>query len=178
MLAKDVIEEARKNVPRYMDEGLLKKDNSRDPLILSTFKRNSEESLKVADNLFKNNLSSLWTIVCSYYSMYYIANAVLYNLGYKVAGKISHKVTSDALIVFVKNKLKEQLLEEYQEAKEEAEGLAGIKSEELLENFNRELGKRERFQYQTTEIIKRGKAETSLNRAKLFTLEMKKLLID
>ena len=118
MLAKDVIEEARKNVPKYIDEGLLNKDNSKNILILDTFKRNSEESLKVADNLFKSNLSSLWTIVCSYYSMYYVANAVLYNLGYKVAGKISHKVTSDALIVFVKNKLKEQFLEEYQEAKD------------------------------------------------------------
>ena len=38
MLAKDVIEEARKNVPKYIDEGLLNKDNSKNILILDTFK--------------------------------------------------------------------------------------------------------------------------------------------
>ncbi len=63
-------------------------------------------------------------------------------------------MTADALIVFVKNKLKKELLEEYEEAQEEALEIVGKKAEE----------------------IKRAKAETSLKRAKEFIFEMKKML--
>lgn len=64
--------------------------------------------------------------------MYYIANAVLISLGYKVGDKISHKVTSDAIIVFVRNKLKKELIEEYENIREDALELISSKTDSIL----------------------------------------------
>jgi hypothetical protein len=105
-----------------------------------------------------------------------IANAVLYHFGYKVGDKISHKVTADALIVYAKNKLKKSLLEEYEEVKEEALEIVGLKAEEIIELFDLERIKRSRVQYSTTEQAKNEKAKTSLERAKRFVFEMEKLI--
>lgn len=104
----------------------------------------------------------------------YIANAILYKLGYKVGEKISHKITADALIVFVRNKLRKSLLEEYEKAQEEA--LAGIKADSLIEKFDQERKKRSSVQYEMKEFELHGKAKTSLNVAKEFLFEMEKLL--
>ncbi|MCG2719906.1 MAG: hypothetical protein L6266_04210, partial [Nanoarchaeota archaeon] len=49
-------------------------------------------------------------------------------------------------------------------------------SDNLLKSFDYERGKRSKIQYHTTEDIKQNKAQTSLYRARLFALEMKKLL--
>jgi len=108
--------------------------------------------------------------------MYYLAKAVLYILKYKVGDKISHKVTADALIVFVRNKLKASLIESYEEAKEEAFEISGQRADEILESFDQERVKRSIFQYSMTEEARKAKAETSLKRAKEFNFEMKKLL--
>jgi len=86
------IKEAEQNVRSYLSERLIKKVDFLDNNVLNVLKNNSDESIKIAEIIFKNNLSSLWTVVCSYYSMYYIANAVLYKFSYKVGRKISHKV--------------------------------------------------------------------------------------
>jgi uncharacterized protein (UPF0332 family) len=177
MLSKERIKEAEKNVKNYLEEGLLKKIKEVDENIFKVFKKNSEESLRIADLLHKDNLSSLWIIVCSYYAMYYMANAVLYKLGYKVGQKIPHKVTSDTLIVFVRSKLKERILEEFEEARDEALELANVKADEIIESFDFERVKRSRFQYDMTETIKNSKALTSLERAKRFVFEIEKLLI-
>ncbi|MEK6983658.1 MAG: hypothetical protein AABX33_03720 [Nanoarchaeota archaeon] len=171
MLNEKRVKEAESNVKRYLEESLLWKFKMSRNEIMETYQRNYKESLDVAQNL-----SNLWVIVVSYYSMYYIANAVLYKIGYKIGSKVSHKVTADALIVFVRNKLKKELLEEYEEAKEEAMEIIGRKTDEILESFDQELEKRSIFQYESTEEIKRAKANTSLDRAKRFVFEMKKLL--
>jgi len=110
--------------------------------------------------------------------MFYYANAVLLKLNYKVGDKIVHKVTSDSVIVFVRGKLKESLLEEYESAKEEALNLAGNRADSLVESLDYERGKRNLIQYQTKEIEKHSKAKTSLQRAKEFNKEMEKLLLD
>ena len=170
------IAEAEGNVRSYLREGMLKKSNDIDKNILNVFRKNSEESLLVASHIFKNNLSSLWVVVCSYYSMYYVANAVLHSIRYKVGHKISHKVTSDALIVFVRNRLKERLLEDYEDAKNETTLLARLDADKVIESFDFERVKRSTFQYDMTESIKKSKAETSLERAKSFAYEMEKLL--
>ena len=68
MLEKRIIE-AEGNVRSYLAEGMLKKTNDVDKNILAVFRKNSEESLLVAGHIFKNNLSSLWVVVCSYYSL-------------------------------------------------------------------------------------------------------------
>jgi len=109
--------------------------------------------------------------------MYYIANAVLYDLGYKVGDKVSHKVTADALIVYATKKLKESLLEDYEEAKADALEISGNKADSLIEHFDFEREKRSRFQYSTSEIALKSKSQTSLVRAKRFVFEMKKLII-
>src|SRR3989344_9602299 len=107
MLAKDRIKEAETNVRAYLNEGLIKKEPP-NPDALRVLLRNAKESIDSADKLKSDKVSDLWVIVCSYYSMFYIANAVLRKLGYKVGEKIAHKVTADALIVYARGKQKEE----------------------------------------------------------------------
>lgn len=127
--------------------------------------------------IHQKNISDLWVIVCSYYSMFYCANAVLLKLGFKIGDKIAHKITSDVLIMYARGKLKSSLIEEYEKTKDEALNLAGIKADSLIESFDSERVKRGRIQYQTIEIDKKSKAKTSLQRAKEFTKEMEKILL-
>ncbi len=176
MLDKNRIKEAESNVRSYLREGLLKKAVA-NKQVMDIFLRNAKESLRVAEEVNQKGLSELWVIVCSYYAMFYSANAVLLKLGYKVGEKIVHKVTSDAMIVYIRGKLAENLLEEYEETKEEALNLAGIKADALLESFEFERNKRSLIQYQTVEVEKQSKAKTSLQRAKEFTREMEKLIV-
>ena len=176
MLDESRIKEAEKNVQAYLQDKLLWKHSGIRSDILSTYRRNFEESLMAAQKLYDLELSNLWVIVTSYYAMYYIVNAVLYKVGYKVGSKVSHKVTADSIIVFIRNKLKKELLEEYEEAREEALDIIGKKTDEVIGFFDKELEKRSSLQYESTEQIKRTKAQTSLDRAKRFIFEMKKLL--
>jgi len=176
MLSKERIKEAETNVSSYLREGLLKKSIANEKVI-NILLKDGKESLIVAEEINQKNTSKLWVIVISYYAMFYYANAVLLKIGYKVGDKIVHKVTADALIVYVRRKLKESLIEEYEEIEEEALNIAGIKADSLIETFDFEKGKRSRIQYHTEEIEKESKALTSLQRAKEFTKEMEKLLI-
>ena len=175
MLAKDRIKEAETNVKAYLEEGLLKKEILNADA-LGILLKNAQESTKSAEKLNTEKISDLWVIVCSYYSMFYIAIAVLRKLGYKVGEKIAHKVTADALIVYARGKLKESLIEGYENSKEEALNLAGIKADSLIESFDQEKTKRGIIQYKTDDIDKKAKAQTSLQRAKQFLLEMDILL--
>ena len=134
MLSKERIKEAEANVKSYLNEGLLKKELS-DLNAIRVLVKNSKESILSAEKLDSGKTSDLWVIVCSYYAMFYITNAVLRKLGYKVGDKIAHKVTSDALIVYARKKLKESMLEEYEVIKEEALNLAGLKADSLIESF-------------------------------------------
>ncbi|MEK6951692.1 MAG: hypothetical protein AABX29_01630 [Nanoarchaeota archaeon] len=175
MLSEKRIKEAEVNIKSYLTDGLIKKEQF-NSLIFDILVNNSKDSMETATFLSNNRKSDLWIIVISYYSMFYIANAVLYKLGYKVGDKIPHKVTSDALIFYVRNKLKEKFIEDYEEIKEEALLIAKNKAEGLLEDFDFERKKRGLIQYQTKEVEKASKAETSLKRAKQFLLEMNDLL--
>jgi len=176
MLDTDKIKEAENNVKSYLADGLLTK-SSANKEIMNILLRNAKESLRVAEELTQNNTSELWVIVCSYYSMYYYANAVLFKFGFKVGDKIAHKVTSDALIVYIRKKLKDNLLEEYEQTREEALSLAGIRADGLIESFEFERKKRGIIQYETKEVDKQAKANTSLQRAKEFSKEMEKMVI-
>ncbi len=176
MLDDNKIIQAEKNVKSYFKEGLLK-NKTPDENIINILIKNSQESIKVADFLDKNDMSSLWVIVCSYYAMYYMANAILYKMGYKVGDRISHKVTSDALIVYIRNKLEQKYLEDFEEAKEEALDVTKLKANDLIESFEFERIKRSKFQYNMTESVKTSKAKTSLDRSKRFLFEIEKLLL-
>ena len=167
--------EAKNNFSRYLEEGLLKKETNE--AAKEKYLENAELSLAVASELMQSSLRPyLWVIVTSYYSMFYAANAVLLNLGYKIQDKIAHKVTNDALIVLVLNKLKKDLLEDYENIKDDALEIANARAEEVIEFYSFELGKRSRFQYDMLEKTKESRAKTSLQRAKEFVFEMKKLI--
>ncbi|MBU4245991.1 MAG: hypothetical protein KKE71_03020, partial [Nanoarchaeota archaeon] len=75
MLDKNRIKEAEDNVKSYLEEGLLKKAAA-DKHVMDILIRNAKESLRVAQEAHQKNLSELWVIVCSYYAMFYYANAV------------------------------------------------------------------------------------------------------
>ena len=167
--------EAKQNFDRYLQDRLIKKEKNE--TARQMYLKNAELSLQLAEECMISPLRPyLWVVVISYYSMFYIANAVLLNFGYKTGGKIVHKVTSDALIVLVTDKIRKGLLEEYEDAKEDALEIASIRSEEIMAFYAMELDKRSRFQYDMTESIQEQKAKTSLKRAREFMLEMKKLL--
>ena len=175
MLNEKRIIEAEKNMKKYLDEEMIRKQGF-SKLIFDTYMRNYKESLSLLSHIHENNLSKLWTIVIAYYSMFYITNAVLLKIGYKVGSKLSHKVAADALIKLGRHKLRESLLEDYEEAKEEALEIASAKADSLVESFDNERRKRSVFQYETTDEIKSTKAETSFKRAKEFGSEMEKMI--
>ncbi len=167
--------EAKQNFDKYLQDGLIKKEKNE--TARQMYLKNAELSLELAEESMNSALRPyLWVVVISYYSMFYIANAVLLQMGYKTGSKIVHKVTSDALIVLVMDKIKKGLLEEYEDTKEDALEIASIKSEEIIGFYSMEMDKRSRFQYNMTETIQEQKANTSLKRAREFMLEMKKLL--
>ena len=173
MTDKERIADAERNMRRYLEDELIVKSPLRKD-IFQTFKRNSKESFDVSEKLLNDNSSSLWVVVTAYYSMYYIANAAIYKFGYKIGSKISHQITADALVVFVRNKLKTVVLNDFEDAQAEALDITKT-ADEIIDSFAKELSKRSEFQYETTELIKRESAKTSLERARRFIFEMEKL---
>src|SRR3990167_3067995 len=130
-----------------------------------------------AGHNYLNYLSALYPEGHNYLNHLFVSFAiVLLELGYKTGDKVVHKVTNDALIVLVTDKIKKGLMEEYETAKKDALEIASIKSDEIIGLYTLELDKRSRFQYDMAESIREQKANTSLKRAKEFMLEMKKLL--
>jgi uncharacterized protein (UPF0332 family) len=166
------IKQAEDNFRNYLQEGKIKKVPKITPLIYEIYLRNARESLNVANQLFQSKTSSLWVVVTSYYSMFYIACAYLYKIGYKVGEEIVHQVVNEALIVQCRHKLKTHILENYNEEREKALVIA----DSYLDNYEREKAKRASFQYETTESIKESKAQTSLSRAKEFLTLMEEIL--
>ena len=168
-----IIKLSEDNFRRYLDEGKIKKINKVEQIIYETYLRNAKESLNVANHLFQNKTSSLWVVVTSYYSMFYMAQAYLYKLGYKTNEGNVHKVVNESLIAKCRNKIKDYLLENYSDEKEKAL----IIVDNYLDNYGREKAKRSSFQYETTEKIKESKAKTSLERAKEFLTLIEEILL-
>jgi len=69
------------------------------------------------------------------------------------------------------------LIEEYEQTKEEALNIAGIKADSLVESFDFERRKRSLIQYNTIDTEKRTRSKTSLKRAKEFAKEIEKILV-
>lgn len=158
------IKQAESNFKNYLKEGKIVKMDSANPLVYETYLRNARESLNVANLLFEKNTSSLWVVVSSYYSMFYMACAYVYKLGYKTKHEIVHQVINEALIVQGRHKIKNHLLQAYEMGKEDALSA----SDNYLKSYEFEKTKRSSFQYETTDEIKGNKAKTSLERAKEF----------
>jgi len=177
MLSEKRIKEAETNIRQYLLDGLISKVKDKNFDIINIYIKNAKESIKMSDVAINQNISSLWGIVCSYYAMFYSANALLYYYNYKVGDKIAHKVTSDALIALVRDKIKNELLEDYDELEGDAESLAQLKSNTLVENFDFERSKGNKFQYSISDEIKISKSRTSLFRAKEFLFEIEQIII-
>jgi len=175
MLSKKRIKEAESNFKSYLTEGLIKKEKFRKQ-VFDTYMKNYQESIRLLNFIDKNKISYLWEIVVAYYSMFYIANAFLYKLGYKIGNKIVHKVTADALIVLARKRLKESIIEDFDSVQQEALEFASTKADEVISSFDKERVKRNIFQYGMHEEIKESKAKTSFKRAIEFCNEIMKLL--
>lgn len=176
MLTCERIKEAENNVKNYFNDNLLYKVKESNIEIKKIYIKNAKESLKMANIALTQDISALWCTVCSYYAMFYYANALLYHYWYKVGDKIAHKVTSDSLIALVREKLKKSILENYEELEKEAQEFAQLKSETIIENFDFERGKRNKYQYSTSDEIKFSKGKTSFQRAKEFVYLVEEIL--
>lgn len=201
MIDKERLNEAKRNVKLYMDDGLLRLGDNDAPRFVDFFMANAESSLRTAsilqqisdENALKETLkvgmdfeSYLWVIVSSYYAMFYAATAILAKQGIRATGQIVHKVTADALIHFFgSNEKLAKLLEQYEEAQAVGLELVGReelmkrmqkKADELIISYEGERKKRSKFQYDIGVQAKRGYAQTSLERAKDFVFEIRKLI--
>lgn len=205
MIDEKRIKEVGLNIPRYLEEKLMTKEEEHKKLV-DFYIKIAKTSLRVAEILFdlsKNNESKnklsiekefechLWVTVCSYYSMFYIANGALANKGIKIGDKIIHQITSDCLIFyFIKTgRLAKHFYKEYEDSMNNALEMMGSdekglkeklhqKAINLIETFDFEKKKRGDFQYKTTTSIKENMAKTSLERAKTFLYEMEKVIED
>ncbi len=155
---------------------------------------NAKKSLKSANALYdlstdkdmqeKTNYQDfdgfLWVVNASYYSMFYMARALLESEGIKLKSEVSiHSLTFDAVINFfyLNGKLQKRLLEDFAESLEEASEILGKqKADSLMEDYFFEKGKRAMFTYRTEEIVIKTKAKTSLERARKFIKEIKKII--
>lgn len=176
MIDEKRIKEAKENYDSYLRDGRIKRIS--DIIASDTYAKNSSLSLRLAEKIMRDSELKpyLWAIVCSYYSMFYMANSVLNKLGYKIEGKEKHKVTNEALLVLILPRLRKEIIEEYEKTKEDAEEIADIEAGMTIENFEKEMKKRGKFQYEMSETVKEQIALTSLERAKRFSFEMKRFL--
>ncbi len=184
--------EAQRRVEQYLKAGTLKTKQPKE--FIDFFLNNSENSLNSARCLYDLSTNQdyqrqtgyvglkgfLWVINASYYSMFYMARALLAKEGIKLRSDLSiHSLTFDALVHFfyVNNKLQKQLFKLYAEAQEEsAEILGRQRADELIEGYSYEKEKRSTLTYETGEYALQNKAKTSLDRATTFTKEIKKIL--
>src|SRR3989344_5297699 len=181
------------NINSYLRDGLFKKGEYN--YLIDLYVKTAKKTVQTADALMQisenNELKKklgllddfetyLWVITTSYYSMFYILNALFSKQGIKLGEKIVHKVASDVFyFYFIKNnKIAKELFEIYEEIKGEAMDLISYseQAEKLFQDLEYEREKRHKFQYNTTKNIKRGYAQTSLKRAKEFVNEIELLL--
>jgi len=192
MLEDKKIEEAKRNAQKSIDSGKIIK--LKEGRYVEFFLKNAKDSLDSAKVLFDltNNQKSrenlgippfnglLWVINSSYYSMFYMVRALLENSGIKIESDESvHFTVFNALIYYFysNKKLEKHFIEDFEEAqKDSAEILGKEKAKELITEYATEKEKRARFTYEIGEIAMKSKAETSLNRAKRFNEEIRKML--
>ncbi len=201
MMEKKRIEEADSNVRQYITDGLLKTRDDETKKLVPFFMDQAERSLRTASVIFelstdtaakdamrleKGFESHLWVIVTSYYSMFYAALALLARQEIRVGRHLVHRVVADALIhFFISNKRLAKMLETYEEVRDASLELTGReellkrlekRADELVVAYERERVKRSKFQYDVGEMAKRGYAETSLQRARDFVSEVRRIL--
>ncbi|MEK6811808.1 MAG: hypothetical protein AABX96_04830 [Nanoarchaeota archaeon] len=192
MLEDKKIEEAKNNAIKDINSEKIIK--TKDSKYVDFFLKNAKDSLDSAKILLdislnektKNSLGMpdfngfLWVINSSYYSMFYMARALLESIGVKIKTDESmHFLVFNALVYYFYStgKLERHFLEDFENAQEESAQILGKeKAMELISDYSSEREKRGKFTYETGEIAMKGKAETSLSRAKKFHEEARKIL--
>lgn len=192
MLEDKKIEEAKSNAIKNISSGLFIK--TKDSSHVDFFIKNAKDSLDSAKILFEVSTNDkmkniigipnfngfLWTINSSYYSMFYMVRALLESTGVKIKSDESiHFLVFNALVYYFysNGKLEKHFIEDFENAQEESSEILGKeKAKEMISEYSSEKEKRARFTYEIGEIAMRNKAETSLNRAKKFNEEVRKVL--
>lgn len=193
MLEDKKLKEAENRVKQYINDGIIKTKGKSEHV--DFFLKNADDSVDSAKALFELSADPekqkflgftsfnglLWVVNASYYSMFYMARALLENEGIKIKTDLSiHAVTFDTLIshFYLTGKLQKELLNDFIEAKEDAAELLGKqKADELIEEYFFEKKKRGTFTYDMGEILVKSKAKTSLERAQKFRRELKKIIM-
>ena len=155
------------------------------------FLKNADDSLQSARCLsdvstkhdytgYEDLAGFLWVINASYYSMFYMARALLESSGIKLKADLSvHALTFDALVYYfyLTGKLQKRLFEFYASAKENvAELLGQQRAGEMIKEYFYEKRKRATFTYETGEHAMESKAKTSLQRAIKFNKEIRRII--
>jgi len=192
MLEDKQINEAKNNALKSIKEGkIIKTKESR---YTEFFIKNSRNSLDSAKALFELSTNKdtreslgmpnfngfLWVINSSYYSMFYMVRALLESIGVKIkADESVHFLVFNALVYYFYStgKLEKHFIEDFENAQEESSQILGKeKAKEMISDYSNEKEKRSKFTYEIGEIAMKAKAETSLQRAKKFNEEIRKML--
>lgn len=192
MLDEKNIGEIKRNSERMIREGsIIKENEGRFADFFLNNSRNSFDSAKLLlevsrNKELKNSLGFpefngyLWAINASYYSMFYMARALLEKNGIKIKKDESvHSIVFNAFVYyfFITGRIEKRLVEEFNDAGEEASILLGKeKAKMIVEDYFNEKEKRGRFTYEMGEIAMQNKAETSLERARKFNEELRKMI--
>ncbi len=121
---------------------------------------------KIAIGVNENYDGNMWVVVSSYFSMFYMASALLAKKGIKIGRIDTHKNVMDAFLhVYIANHvIDRELGVDYAEAKELAEDLIS------------ERKKRSKYQYEVGRSALERDAETSLKRARNFFEKARRLI--
>ena len=189
MIEEQKLKEIQSRIKQYSLDGVIVSKQRVEHV--DFFLKNADDSLQSARCLFDvstkhdylgyDDLAGfLWVINASYYSMFYMARALLENSGIKLKADLSiHALTFDALVYYfyLTGKLQKQLFEFYVAAKEDvAELLGQQRAGEMIQEYFYEKRKRASFTYETGEHAIESKAKTSLQRATKFNKEIRRMI--
>ena len=110
-----------------------------------------------------------------------MVRALLETQGIKIKSQQSiHAITFNCFVhyFYSTKKIEKTLIEEFQEAGQQSSEILGKeRAKDLLNYYSNEKYKRERFTYELGEIAMQNKAKTSLERAKRFNEEIRKIIL-
>lgn len=193
MLEDKKLKEAENRVKQYIRDDIIKTKGK--PENVKFFLKNADDSIDSAKALFELSTDPkkqqffgftsfnglLWVVNASYYSMFYMARALLESIGIKIKTDESlHFIVFNAIIYYFYStgKLERCFIEDFKNAGEESfEILGKEKAKEIISDYSNEKEKRAKFTYEIGEIAMKNKAETSLSRAKRFNEEVRKILM-
>ena len=184
--------QSAQNVSEYLRNKSITKE--KESKFVPFFLNNAKNSLEAAELLWNASTDKtmqktlqiesfngyLWVINASYYSMFYMARALLESIGVKIKQrKFVHEITYHCLVhyFYSAKKLQKTFIDDFEEASTTAAELLGQqKAAELVEDYGNEKSKRGIITYETGVVAVQNKARTSLERAKRFYGETGKIV--